>query len=58
MATTDERTTTAVKRIVSMIEVYGKTKFALGLVRYYGLQSLLDRKELDDIQEIINEIND
>lgn len=56
MATTDERTETAVKRIVSMIEVYGKTKFALGLVRYYGLRSLLDRQALDDIQETINEI--
>ena len=57
MAKTDERTTVAVKRIVSMIETYGKTRFALGLVRYYGLRSLLDRKELDDIQEIINGID-
>ena len=56
MVTTDKRTETAVQRIVSMIEVYGKTKFALGLVHYYGLRSLLDRQELDDIQEIINEI--
>jgi len=58
MANTDERTSTAIKRIVGMIEVYGKAKFALGMIRYYGLRSLLDRKELDDIQEIINEIND
>lgn len=54
---TDERTETAIKRIVSMIEVYGKTKFALALVYYYGLRSLLDRQELDDIQKIINKNN-
>ncbi len=54
MITTDEKTSEAVNRIVNMIEVYGKVKFALGLILYYGLRSLLDRKELDDIQEILN----
>lgn len=55
MAQTDERMTVAAKRIVSMIEVYGKTRFAIGMIKYYGLRSLVDRGELDDLQEIMNE---
>lgn len=56
MSKTEDRELQAAKRIVSMIEVYGKSKFAIGMIRYYGLRSLLDRGELDNLQECINEV--
>lgn len=42
--------------IVRLIKVYGMSEFAEAMIRYYGLRSLLDRGELEDLKEILNEL--
>ena len=53
---TEERCQYCQNEIVRLIEKYGKEKFALSMVRYYGLRSLLDRGELKDIEELIKNV--
>lgn len=45
--TIEERFESATDKIVAMIDMYGKEKFAHSLIRYYGLRSLLDKGDLD-----------
>lgn len=52
----DEKFKKCYDEIVGLIEIYGKSRFAVALIRYYGLRSLVDRNELDDLKEILNEL--